>query len=84
MNCTQSNNMLDDYVDGNLSASQLTHVQSHLSTCAECRHNFTQAQNIVTAMKDIPVPPAKLGYEKRVLSFLAKNNLNKYNPKIGS
>ncbi len=70
MNCTQFNKMLDNYIDGTLLTIQLSHVQSHLITCGHCQKSYTQAKELITALKDIPVPPAKAGYEKRVLSFL--------------
>ena len=72
MNCTQSQNMLDDYVDGSLSAIQLNDVQAHLNDCNDCRDIFTQTENVLVALKDIPVPPAKMGYEQRMLKFLKK------------
>jgi len=74
MNCTQLKNMLDDYLDGSLSAVQLMYVQSHLNCCDECQHIFTQAQNLTSALKEIPVPPAKAGYEERMLKFLSKKS----------
>jgi len=70
MNCKQFNNMMDDYIDGSLSAIQLGHMQPHLNNCEKCRHLFAQAQSLTTALKDITVPPAKAGYEQRMLSFL--------------
>lgn len=70
MNCTQSQNFLDDYIDGSLSATQQGHVQTHLNNCDECQHVFSLAQNLTVTLKDTPVPPAKVGYEKRMLKFL--------------
>ena len=74
MNCSQTQNMLDDYIDGDLSTIQLSHTQSHLNSCANCRHIFTESQNLVVALHDIPVPDAKMGYEQRMLSFLQKES----------
>ena len=72
MICTQYQNMLDDYLDGSLSVIQLNNTQAHLNTCRTCRDFFNQSEKILAALKDMPVPPAKLGYEQRVLSFLDK------------
>ena len=72
MNCTQYQNMLDDYLDGSLSVIQLNNTQAHLNACNDCHDIFSQSENILAVLKDIPVPPAKLGYEQRVLSFLDK------------
>lgn len=72
MNCTQLKNMLDDYLDGSLSAVQLMYVQSHLNCCDECQSIFAQAQKLTRSLKDLPIPPAKAGYEDRMLKFLDK------------
>lgn len=70
MNCTQSQKMLDDYIDGSLSIIQYSTLHSHLNKCDTCRTTFSQAKNLSVSLKDMPVPPAKLGYEQRVLGFL--------------
>ena len=77
MNCAQSQQMLDDYIDGTLSPIQLDHLQSHLKKCDVCQHSFSQAQALLLMLKDAPVPPAKKGYEQRVLNFLEKKSTNK-------
>ena len=74
MNCTQFQNMLDDYIDCSLSTIQFSHVQSHLKECEQCQESYTQANELLSALRDIPIPPAKLGYKKRVLSFLEENH----------
>ena len=70
MNCTQFEKMLDDYIDGSLSTIQLSHAQAHLNECEHCQKMYAQANELLVALKELPVPPAKAGYEKRVLSFL--------------
>ena len=70
MNCTQSLKMLDDYIDGNLSAIQYSTLHSHFNKCDACRAKFSQANQLCLRLKDIPVPPAKPGFEQRVLGFL--------------
>lgn len=77
MNCTQFERMLDDYLDGELSTIQLSHCQAHLNECEHCRHSYTQANKLINALKEIPVPAAKDGYEKRVLSFLDNKSKEK-------
>lgn len=77
MNCKQAHEMLDDYLDGSLSTMQFSSLHSHLNSCDACQKDFYQAQNLVIALKDIPVPPAKTGFENRVLSFLDKEPTQK-------
>lgn len=77
MNCTQFQNTMDDYIDGTLSAIQLNHVQTHLNQCGKCRHIFIKALSLTAALKDMPVPSAKIGYEQRMLKFLEKKQPQK-------
>lgn len=70
MNCTQFHNMMDDYIDGSLSAIELNHFQVHMNNCSTCRNRVIAAQNLMAALQDTPVPAAKHGYEQRVLKFL--------------
>ena len=77
MNCTQFQNMMDDYIDGATSAIQLSHIQLHLNQCGKCNHIFIKALSLAAALKDVPVPPAKMGYEQRMLSFLEKKQPQK-------
>ena len=70
MNCTQFQSMIDDYIDGTLSTIQLSHFQSHMNQCGACRRIFIKALSFAAALKDIPVPTAKSGYEQRMLRFL--------------
>ena len=70
MNCQQTQNMLDDYLDGNLSPIQLSHVQSHLHECGECQHVYSRAKQLATRLKDMPVEPASADFEQRMLGLL--------------
>ncbi len=70
MNCQQTQNMLDEYLDGNLSPIQLSHVQKHLQSCGECSHVYQQAQQLADKLRDIPVPAPRPGFEQRVLQVL--------------
>ena len=77
MNCTQYQNMLDDYLDGTLSTIQLNNLHIHLNKCENCSNEFSQAEEILVSLKNIPVPPAKKGYEQRMLKFLEEKHIQK-------
>lgn len=77
MNCTQYQNMLDDYLDGTLSTVQLNDLHTHLNKCEDCSNEFSQAEEIFISIRNIPVPPAKEGYEQRMLKFLEKKQPQK-------
>ncbi len=70
MNCTQFQSMMDDYIDSTLSTIQLSHFQAHMNQCSTCHNSFIKALSLAAALKDIPVPPVKTGYEQRMLKFL--------------
>ena len=77
MNCTKTQILLNDYIDSALSGTQINDVQSHLDKCESCKHEYSQTLNLLAALKNLPVPEAKAGYEKRVLSFLDKKPAKK-------
>lgn len=78
MNCSQYQNMLDDYLDGALSTIQLDSLNGHLNNCEVCSSTFLQAKAVIQNLKNIPVPPAKNGFEQRMLKFLEKKQPKKY------
>jgi len=70
MNCKQFQNILEDYIDNNLTTIQSSQVQSHLTECEQCQKSYTEANDFQSLLKNLPIAPARQGYEKRVLSFL--------------
>lgn len=75
MNCAQFQNMLDDYIDGTLTAIQFNRTQTHINECDHCQDVYAQANELLAVLKELPVPPATAGYEKRVLSFLENKQM---------
>ncbi len=77
MNCTQSQQMLDDYLDSSLSTIQLDTLHRHLSDCDACSNIFSQAEDVLSHLRMMPVPPIREGYEQRMLKFLDKKQSQK-------
>ena len=78
MNCTQSLQFVDDYLDGSLAVIQQDRLHRDLSECKDCRQYYEQANNLLTELKDIPVPPPRAGYEERMLAFLNSEQTEKH------
>ena len=70
MHCRDAQRQLDDYLDNNLPATERAAVAQHVSHCQVCQQVFTQAQQMVLALRAMPVAPPRAGYEQRVLKFL--------------
>ena len=79
MNCTQSQQLLDDYLDGSLSDAQQNTLQAHLTECDDCSHIFEKADKVLSALKNIPVLPARADFEQRMLAFLQQDKTDRHN-----
>ena len=52
MNCDQTRELLDAYVDGELPAAQAIAVAEHLATCAECSEAYEQLLTTVRTLRE--------------------------------
>ncbi|HEX6644348.1 MAG TPA: zf-HC2 domain-containing protein [Gemmatimonadales bacterium] len=71
MNCTDVRDRIDDAVSGRLAAGELTGLEQHLATCAECRADYDAARYLAPATGRLPrsiEPPARVwaGVEARI------------------
>ncbi len=67
MNCTQLHNQLDDYLDGELSAEQRTHLETHVKECESCRTALSGARVIQEALRQMPAPPMRPGFASQAI-----------------
>lgn len=69
--CEEAFRRLDDYLDRELSAEEMTLVREHLEICAGCAREFTFEQSLVSGvrrkLRQIDVPK---DLQSRVLSLL--------------
>jgi anti-sigma factor RsiW len=70
MHCEDTQRQFDDYLDGNLPTARHDAITVHLQHCADCRHKFEQAQQLLLALHAMPVAPPQQGYAQRVTGFL--------------
>jgi anti-sigma factor (TIGR02949 family) len=72
--CEEAFRRLDDYLDRELSASEMTLVHEHLEICAGCAREFTFEESLLTGVRgklaqlDVELPP---DLRARVLAALA-------------
>jgi len=69
--CEEAFRRLDDYLDRELSAEEMTLVREHLEICAGCAREFTFEDSLLRCVKDklrqIDLPPS---LQSRVLGAL--------------
>jgi len=60
--CAQVGAQIDALVDGSLAAEQMEIVQAHLAECAGCRERYRLHEEMVSALRSMPLvdPPARL------------------------
>jgi hypothetical protein len=74
MNCDDTQQRLDDFLDGALDRATRLRVQRHLDTCADCRSRESAGRALREALRDLPVVPPSDGFEERVLRRAADAN----------
>ena len=56
MSCKQTNEKLDDYMDGTLDEAEIVAFDQHVASCNACRATVDAEQNLRRLLKDYPVP----------------------------
>jgi hypothetical protein len=79
MNCTDFNNLLDDYCDGELGAEVKSRCDAHLATCQICTDSLATHRNLLSALRSMPIVGPSDGFEERVLSIAAAQNATSQN-----
>ncbi len=62
VDCSRIENLLSEYIDGELSRSDFIDVENHLSVCADCRAELAALRTLTVASSEIEAvqPPADL------------------------
>jgi len=76
MNCNQVDNLLQDYIDGDLPEAQLKAITEHHQTCNSCENSYHKALQIRTLLQKMPVPPHSKGFVERVFEEAEKSSGN--------
>lgn len=77
MNCKEVLQQLDEYIDGELSTFQGRSLQTHLKNCDHCSQIYNQAIQLLDTLNNLSVPPARKGFEERMLTFLKQDETEK-------
>jgi hypothetical protein len=79
MNCTDFNNLLDDYCDGELSSELKARCDAHLANCQECATTLNDQENLLADLKAMPVVGPSEGFVERVLHTAVAQNAEHQN-----
>lgn len=59
ISCSKAREMIDSYIDGNISEADMTAFEDHISTCDDCRELYEFTIQVTSALKrSIQPPPA--------------------------
>ncbi len=56
MNCTQAQELLQDLLDGRLSAAQEREARAHVEACADCARQLAIYRDVFSALESEPLP----------------------------
>jgi hypothetical protein len=71
MNCTDFQNLIDDYSRADLSPEVMSDAETHLASCLECTKSIDEHNNLVASLKAMPVAGPSEGFAGRVLRVAA-------------
>ena len=70
MNCAHTQALLDEYVDGELPASDAARVEAHLRGCGNCRQSAEELRAISARISTLPAPTLPEGFAQRLFERL--------------
>lgn len=65
MNCEKALEYRDDYLDGYLSQEEKLSVRKHLHSCRHCHAAFKRDEELLQALRDLPMPAPSPGFVDR-------------------
>ena len=54
MTCQEFDNIIADYIEGNITAEQKTAIETHLQQCANCQTAFNYYKQVVEKLQTLP------------------------------
>lgn len=61
MNCDQAQELLSEYIDGQLAPGQAEGLQAHVSSCERCARELAELGAVVAELRKLPLDPAPEG-----------------------
>ncbi len=65
MNCKETQTRLDDFLDGDLNATEQTAIERHLAACEGCRSELQARRDLLLRLREHPVAPMRPGFQAR-------------------
>jgi anti-sigma factor RsiW len=69
MNCKQTQTYMHSFQDKDLNDAESAAFQLHLNGCAECREIFHKEEEIIIALRTLPVPPPSKDFVTRSIAM---------------
>lgn len=76
MNCKESEYLIDDYIDGNISFSEKKLLEEHISVCSNCRNAVNETLIITKKISELP---KEILPKDELTAKMKQNILNKIN-----
>ena len=74
MKCTEIEQILDDYIDDELSVEDRLAVESHTQSCESCRESLAEVRAMRAALSDLPMVEASPDFEERMFAEVQKQH----------
>jgi len=71
MNCNIFQQVLLDYVDGQLSQDTVSEIENHLQNCSNCQQKLDEENNIRAILKDLPIKPMSGNFRNRLMDSIS-------------
>ncbi|MFV2058274.1 MAG: zf-HC2 domain-containing protein [Thiohalomonadales bacterium] len=67
MNCIETQQKLQEWMDDLISPQTTAAIQTHLHDCAPCQTLYDEEQALRNALRSMPIEPARAGFDQRVI-----------------
>jgi len=68
MRCSETDNMIDTFLDGTLAPHLRKEVERHLDTCAGCRQTLERRRRLSVLLQSVDVPPVPRAFADAVMA----------------
>ena len=68
MTCQDIDNLLQDFIDDELSPSDYERVTAHHQSCADCSQKYQQALSVISILQNFDVTPSTPDFADRVIA----------------
>ena len=74
MDCRETNDLLQDFIDDALSPTETELVAAHLGTCSACAGKHQDALDVIDVLKHVEVAPATVDFASRAIAGASRAN----------